>query len=445
MALSPSVEIPTVSTAMRTAASSAPAVQFDDTCVVIPDPVAQSRMPRLVKKSYSLPLWRRRQNSNPPPADAAEPADSPGVSITVPLPSFSKSRSPTRGEQAHQPLVSCLVNGPTPTPRRHARRPSLPLPPRPDAVTVPLRACCRECYPITEECLREDVAWEEKFTRGARRRRNSSADAHAHAHAARHRKVCDDVPGFESVVFADEVDKRRSLPPQPEPEDDDVEQLAPSFSRRVQCADKPPPPLRTPVIAEEAEEHLFPLPSPSASSPPLHACADGDFFTQSPDASRNARPRADPGDDGEGDAPRESIYYTPDASPAPMPRAPTTPSAQSSREDSADDSDMPLTPPPAHTHAADAEPAKHGIPIPPARPDTLYDDSLVASFAFVDSPPLDLHSHAGASGPTELSASPRRRHFMHMPNLPGPGSFLRAGADLFKGVGGLGGPVPLSV
>lgn len=89
-----SVEVPIVSTAMRAAMTtdedaSTPAVQFDDTCVVIPDPVVQSRMPRLVRKSYSLPLWRKRSNSNPP-LDTVEIAGSPedrsGVSFTVPLP-----------------------------------------------------------------------------------------------------------------------------------------------------------------------------------------------------------------------------------------------------------------------------------------------------------------------------------------------------------------------
>ncbi|GJE92124.1 hypothetical protein PsYK624_082770 [Phanerochaete sordida] len=448
MALSPSVEIPIVSTAMRAALedSSVLAVQFDDTCVVIPDPVVQSRMPRLIKKSYSLPLWRRRAASNPPPADALEvapgPDDRPGVSITVPLPSFSKSRSPSRGEHAHQPLVSCLVNGPTPTPRKHARRPSLPLPPSADAITLPLRPCCHECYPITEECLRDDIAWEERFTRGARRRRNSSAENRQHAHVARHRKVCDAIPGFESVVFADEVDKRRSATfdePPPPPDDSDVEQqLAPSISRRLQLT----PPTSRAVIAEEAEADLFPLPSPSASSSHLPLSAAGDSLPSLPQSTaatahlRSAHMHThasthDPDDD----AHRESVYYTPDASPV-------TPAWLASRESSASgDSDVPLTPSPVVPAAAPA-PSKH-MPIPPRpRADAAYDS--FASFELVDSPPADFahFTHAGsAPGSPELSASPRRRNFMHMPSLPGPGSFLRAGAEMFKGVGG----VPLSV
>ena len=63
-------------------------VHFDDNCVLIPDPVAQSRMPRLVKKSYSLPLWRRRSNPNISSDDgiAASPPEEKGVVITVPVP-----------------------------------------------------------------------------------------------------------------------------------------------------------------------------------------------------------------------------------------------------------------------------------------------------------------------------------------------------------------------
>lgn len=67
-------------------------VHFDDTCVLIPDPVVQSRMPRLVKKSYSLPLWRRRSNSNPPVdvveaiAGPASPTEEKGMIFTVSVP-----------------------------------------------------------------------------------------------------------------------------------------------------------------------------------------------------------------------------------------------------------------------------------------------------------------------------------------------------------------------
>lgn len=44
------------------------------------------------------------------------------------------------------------------------------------ALTVPLRACCPDCVPITEESLKEGEEWQEKFSRGARRRRSASLD-----------------------------------------------------------------------------------------------------------------------------------------------------------------------------------------------------------------------------------------------------------------------------
>ena len=38
-----------------------PKVRFDHECVLIPDPTPVSRLPRLVTKSYSLPLWKRKR------------------------------------------------------------------------------------------------------------------------------------------------------------------------------------------------------------------------------------------------------------------------------------------------------------------------------------------------------------------------------------------------
>ena len=82
----------TKTTSVAAVATSAPSrVHFDDTCVLIPDPV-QSRMPRLIKKSYSLPIWRKRSNSNPP-ADIVETTTAPAITaeergkvITVSVP-----------------------------------------------------------------------------------------------------------------------------------------------------------------------------------------------------------------------------------------------------------------------------------------------------------------------------------------------------------------------
>ena len=46
-----------------------PKVRFDHDCVVIPDPTPTSRLPRLVTKSYSLPLWKRKRD----PSQVSEP------------------------------------------------------------------------------------------------------------------------------------------------------------------------------------------------------------------------------------------------------------------------------------------------------------------------------------------------------------------------------------
>ncbi len=42
--------------------------------------------------------------------------------------------------------------------------------------TVPLRACCSNCFHAAEQSLQEGDQWKEKFTRGARRLRRASVD-----------------------------------------------------------------------------------------------------------------------------------------------------------------------------------------------------------------------------------------------------------------------------
>ena len=73
------------------------AVRFDDECVLIPDPPPQSRMPRLVKRSYSLPIWKKRSSSkgaldspdlnqpSSPEGVVAEPEDN-HIHFTVAIP-----------------------------------------------------------------------------------------------------------------------------------------------------------------------------------------------------------------------------------------------------------------------------------------------------------------------------------------------------------------------
>ncbi|KAF9259189.1 hypothetical protein L218DRAFT_1080018 [Marasmius fiardii PR-910] len=44
-------------------------------------------------------------------------------------------------------------------------------------ITVPLRACCQDCFHVTEECARNGDQWKERFSKGARRRRGSSVSS----------------------------------------------------------------------------------------------------------------------------------------------------------------------------------------------------------------------------------------------------------------------------
>lgn len=71
------------------------AVRFETQCVVIPDPGHGSRRPRVVTKSYSLPLWKKR-TSSAGPSTSARPEDASfeenqshlELRVNVPLPTY---------------------------------------------------------------------------------------------------------------------------------------------------------------------------------------------------------------------------------------------------------------------------------------------------------------------------------------------------------------------
>lgn len=185
-------------------------------------------------------------------------------------------RSPSRGRQLDVPLSPCLVHRSQSSlerlPRQPmTRRPSLPLPPEHVAklVTVPLRACCPDCLPATEECLKEGSRWEEKFTRGARRRRSSSASSDdfsivtpssstgftavaANRHGRPEPAVI--TSRFQSAlsITVDEVDKRRRS----------LEHVIEPSPIETTSSGSPVVPVRSLAIVEEDEDQLFPLPSP---------------------------------------------------------------------------------------------------------------------------------------------------------------------------------------
>ncbi|EIW65109.1 uncharacterized protein TRAVEDRAFT_68716 [Trametes versicolor FP-101664 SS1] len=205
-----------------------PKVRFDQDCVLIPDPLPASRLPRLVTKSYSLPLWKRKQREPSLVSDTEDDSSEDHVVFKVSVPSLTtKARSPSRGDAAHRPLVPCLVHSahlsdssvssidpttPCQSPQRQnrPRRASLPQPVQPDAVTVPLRSCCAQCYASIDSCMKLGEHWQVHFSKGAARRRKSVSDTHAPkpSRSARH-CVRDAMPGFDAIIAVDEVDRRR--------------------------------------------------------------------------------------------------------------------------------------------------------------------------------------------------------------------------------------------
>jgi len=217
-------------------------------------------------------------------------------------------------------LVPCLVNHDGPSspissspisgfnrPPIPTRRASLPTPARVDVVTIPLRPCCVDCETVWEESQKEGEQWKEKFTRGARRRRNSSTDkrpAILHRHSS-----LDSAHSFVHAptltIRVDEVDQRRSSGDSRPVLVDPTSPIDPPDTERRHASDSSVPSclttigrVRTP-IPEDDEDQLFPLPlnkrspssspipSPSGSSSSLHVTGQ----KPSPSSSRESIPQ----------------------------------------------------------------------------------------------------------------------------------------------------------
>lgn len=330
---------------------------------------------------------------------------------------------------------------------------------------MPLRPCCAECYPITEESLEEGGQWQEKFTRGARRRRSSSAGTHAHCHAQRHRSLREDLPGFGAIVSVDEIDKRHGIsrtattPEQQASEEEEGDDaLLPSLTRRLQVTEQP----GVHVITEETEEG-FPLPrrpstdSPSASSSHLPQPDVGNMSRMIlQESTGRARPiphlsaNLDLADE-DVDPTRATIYYTPESSP-------TLPSLEPSSALTSSPPENYLSPP-TPPMKMELPPASSPVPIPglAQHQKSFFSNLSLSSFELVHTPaspsaplPLSSHydSHSMSTASPELtdfvpalssSGTPRKK-LLNFSNLPGPGSFLRVGAEMFKGVSVLATP-----
>ena len=167
----------------------------------------------------------------------------------------------------------------------HTRRTSLPPPSptisRENVTTIPLRSCCADCVPITEECIKEGEAWREKFSRAARRKRSASLDSGMSEEGKG--------SGFLAAVNVDEVDKirkvdhfhshshphksrARDIKPDSPPANLEVNishpapvalkdrlHHSPSSLNAQELAPNPSP---IPELEEDEDDQLFPLPSP---------------------------------------------------------------------------------------------------------------------------------------------------------------------------------------
>ncbi|KAH9920320.1 uncharacterized protein B0H18DRAFT_609152 [Fomitopsis serialis] len=216
------------------------------------------------------------------------------VVFKVSVPSIAiRTRSPSRAELAHQPLVPCLVHNhdhtsdPTVPPssfpqtrRRPLRAASVPSSshPIPNAqiITVPLRPCCPDCILSTEACLRQGTHWQENFTRGALRLRRRASASDARSDFSAHRRLYDTLPGFDAVIgglAVDEVDKigkarGARLPAVPLAETDDEDgALLPSLSRNASTSRLPDTsgrlvkaPFHAKAVSADAEHGFFDIP-----------------------------------------------------------------------------------------------------------------------------------------------------------------------------------------
>jgi hypothetical protein len=307
-------------------------------------------------------------------------------------------RSPTRVPEA-QRLSPCLVRRKSNSPSRLSttRRVSLPMSPRTDVITIPLRSCCDNCVHITEESLKEGVEWHEKFSRAARRKRSKSLDS----------TFGDAVT--PSLTFSaklalnvDEVDKRRHSR-------EFKEEESPSSEHSEDGPQSSKETPRVSPIEEEDDDQLFPLPSPrrtptsspvpspSTSTSCLAASSSHDSL------SISARGSASSCEDSESRV-RKGRYdnglLTPDSSPSIPAHVPAALQQQQQQ----------------HRERLFQKP----IPMPP-----------------MSTPPSP-----SSPWPRTSSSSPERKRRRSSFSLPTPTQFLKAGAEAIKGVGAIGSAAP---
>ncbi|KAH9850621.1 hypothetical protein C2E23DRAFT_834708 [Lenzites betulinus] len=420
--------------------SVSPRVRFDHECVLIPDPLPNSRLPRLVTKSYSLPipLWKRKQRDPSVVSDTEEdPEDHVVFKVSVPS-LTTKARSPSR-DAAHRPLVSCLVHTLQPSsstdsessippaparPRQgRARGASLPQPVQADAVTVPLRSCCAQCYACIDRCMKQGDHWQVLFSKGAARRRKSVSDAHrpSPSRSARH-CVREAMPGFDAIVAVDEVDRRRRST--------EIEALAAVLHQTPGAV------LAMSAAGPESDDlqlrRALSLPNES------HPCRVAGLHTH-----LHLRTASIPEEDELRPSPRRTPIASPFASTTNLPSTRIVHGTQSKLVQRV-------------TSPSDAKPEKVALqaplpasPSPPPRekePPSYFSMSYQPSTTpadryYADSPTSSPSSspridHAAPAG----LGTPRKRSLMHL----APATIFRASTQMLKGISGMAGP-PMSV
>jgi hypothetical protein len=386
---------------------------------------------------------------------------------------MSKSHSPTRHrESQRRPLPSCLVRRETsPSGDIPRLKRSTSLSPPSNMTTIPLRSCCPDCIPVIDNCLSSGSKWQEKFSRGAQRRRTTSLDISSSRQfgtVACHNSeavVSSSFPGVLAINVdeADNHPRRRSFG---EDESERVWQDLPGHldrerssstgstcsSHRRFASDSvsgstQPDPTRVLPIEEEDEDQLFPLPSPRRSpnvspTPSPNAstsCLYGSPFGSSPRTSRDSlHSHSASSEDSHCSLPRmrcDKGLLTPDVSPALSHCTPSGLRGLSSSPNHSSPSLLQSTQSPAQRKSSPSvfSSSLHTRPSPTFSQKASH-HPLASSFS-KDSLPPSPTSPDPKTGASSISRRSRGPSF----SIPKPTSFLKVGAEVLKGVGSING------